>query len=43
MQLQDTYKVLSVNRFWRTNPSRVRPHLPSDALRSYQDTMAIFE
>lgn len=35
--------VLSVNRFWRTDPQLVRPHLPPDAAVSYENTMAIFE
>ena len=35
--------VLSVNRFWRTDPTLVRPHMPKDSLRSYNATMAIYE
>ena len=32
--------VLSVNRFWRTDPKLVRKHMPQDALPSYNATMA---
>ena len=32
--------VLSVNRFWRTHPSLVRPHLPEDALEQYNLSLA---
>ena len=35
--------VLSVNRFWRTDPNLVRKHMPDDSLRSYNEEMAIFE
>lgn len=32
--------VLSMNRFWRTSPALVRPHLAPDALASYNATQA---
>ena len=32
--------VLSINRFWRTSPDLVRPHMPPDAQKSYDETMA---
>ena len=35
--------VLSVNRFWRTDPNRVRPHIPEDARRMYDATLATYE
>ena len=35
--------VLSVNRFWRTDPNRVRPHMPEDARRMYDATLATYE
>ena len=35
--------VLSINRFWRTNPDLVRSHLPPDALAAYDETLAIHE
>uniref|UniRef100_A0A7S2IVI5 JmjC domain-containing protein n=1 Tax=Haptolina brevifila TaxID=156173 RepID=A0A7S2IVI5_9EUKA len=35
--------VLSINRFWRTSPVLVRPHMPMDSLKSYNETMAPYE
>jgi hypothetical protein len=35
--------VLSINRFWRTDPKQVRPHMPEDSLKQYNETMAIAE
>mmetsp|Transcript_4014 Transcript_4014/g.13260 ORF Transcript_4014/g.13260 Transcript_4014/m.13260 type:complete len:416 (-) Transcript_4014:440-1687(-) len=32
----DQHHVLSVNRFWETDPSRVMPHLPEDAQRAFR-------
>lgn len=36
----DAEHVLSMNRFWRTSSSLVRKHLPADALKSYNATLA---
>ena len=33
--------VLSMNRFWATDPRLVRKHLPADACKSYDATMAM--
>ena len=35
--------VLSINRFWRTDPNLVRPHMPADALEGYEKSMAFEE
>ena len=35
--------VLSINRFWRTDPNLVRPHMPPDALAGYEKSMAFDE
>lgn len=33
--------VLSMNRFWQTDPDQVRKHLPPDALRSFNASFAV--
>ena len=40
---QPAEHVLSVNRFWRTDPNRVRPHMPESSIDSYNTQMAIYE
>ena len=32
--------VLSINRFWRTDPQLVRPHMPPDSLREFEQQVA---
>ena len=35
--------VLSMNRFWRTQPQLVRPHMPEESLPSYNEQLAFDE
>jgi hypothetical protein len=42
-QVPATGHVLSVNRFWKTDPHLVHPHLPADALESYERHLAFYE
>jgi hypothetical protein len=36
------HHVLSVNRFWKTSPYLVHPHLPEDALAQYEQSLAFY-
>jgi hypothetical protein len=40
---EPTDHVLSFNRFWRTDPALVRPHMPAESLAAYNRDMAVHE